>query len=77
MEQHIALDGAQFFRRANSYLSIEERIRVQEAFALARREHGDQRRQSGELFFFPPFDRRHVSCGTSTGCSSVGGCVTA
>lgn len=54
MEQHIALDGAQFFRRANSYLSIEERIRVQEAFALARREHGDQRRQSGELFFSHP-----------------------
>jgi len=54
MVHHIALDGAQFFRQINSYLSAEDRIRVQDAFALARREHGQQRRQSGELFFSHP-----------------------
>lgn len=54
MAHHAALDGEQFFNRINSYLSIEDRVRVQEAFALARREHGAQRRQSGELFFSHP-----------------------
>lgn len=54
MTHTIASDGKQFFDQINSYLSIEDRIRVQEAFALARREHGDQRRKSGELFFTHP-----------------------
>lgn len=47
-------DAAEFFAQINSYLSVEERLRVQEAFALARREHGSQRRQSGELFITHP-----------------------
>lgn len=54
MTHTIASDGKQFFDRINTYLSTEDRIRVQEAFALARREHGDQRRKSGELFFTHP-----------------------
>ncbi|MBK8904056.1 MAG: bifunctional (p)ppGpp synthetase/guanosine-3',5'-bis(diphosphate) 3'-pyrophosphohydrolase [Anaerolineaceae bacterium] len=54
MTHTIASDGKQFFEQVNRYLSAEDRICVQEAFALARREHGDQRRKSGELFFTHP-----------------------
>lgn len=54
MTHTIASDGKLFFDRINSYLSTEDRVRVQEAFALARREHGDQRRKSGELFLTHP-----------------------
>lgn len=50
----IASDGKQFFDQINSYLSVEDRLRVQDAFSLARREHGNQRRKSGELFFTHP-----------------------
>lgn len=54
MTHTIASDGKQFFEQINKYLTAENRIRVQEAFALARREHGEQRRKSGELFFTHP-----------------------
>jgi guanosine-3',5'-bis(diphosphate) 3'-pyrophosphohydrolase len=54
MLSHTTIDAAEFFDRINSYLSVEDRLRVQEAFTLARREHGDQRRKSGELFFTHP-----------------------
>lgn len=54
MTHTIASDGKQFFEQVNKYLSADDRICVQEAFALARREHGDQRRKSGELFFTHP-----------------------
>lgn len=47
-------DAAEFFYRVNSYLSPKDRELVQTAFALARREHGNQRRKSGELFFTHP-----------------------
>ena len=51
---HTTTDATKFFDQVNTYLSVEDRLRVQEAFALARREHGDQRRKSGELFFTHP-----------------------
>ena len=51
---HIAPDGAIFFELINSYLSVEDRHYVREAFELARQEHGDERRKSGELFFTHP-----------------------
>lgn len=51
---HVAADGKQFFDRISSYLSVDDRLCVQEAFELARQEHGDQRRKSGELFFTHP-----------------------
>ncbi|MCA9916964.1 MAG: bifunctional (p)ppGpp synthetase/guanosine-3',5'-bis(diphosphate) 3'-pyrophosphohydrolase [Anaerolineales bacterium] len=54
MTHTIASDGKQFFDQINKYLSADDRIRVQDAFALARREHGEQRRKSGELFFTHP-----------------------
>jgi GTP pyrophosphokinase len=54
MLPHTTIDAAEFFDRINTYLSVEDRLRVQEAFTLARREHGDQRRKSGELFFTHP-----------------------
>jgi GTP pyrophosphokinase len=43
-----------FFRRIDTYLTEEERLQVRKAFDLARREHGNQRRKSGELFFLHP-----------------------
>lgn len=54
MSHPIASDTTQFFERINSYLSPDDRVCVQDAFTLARREHGDQRRKSGELFFTHP-----------------------
>lgn len=47
-------DGAEFFALIESYLNNGDRQRVRQAFELARREHGDQRRRSGELFFTHP-----------------------
>ena len=44
----------QFFEQINSYLSGADRLRVQNAYEMARREHGDQARKSGELFFTHP-----------------------
>jgi GTP pyrophosphokinase len=46
-------ENEQFFE-AISYLAESERARVADAFVFARREHGDQRRQTGELFFTHP-----------------------
>jgi RelA/SpoT family (p)ppGpp synthetase len=53
---HVILseDGREFFAEINRYLSQPDRDRVQAAFELARREHGPQRRRSGELFFLHP-----------------------
>lgn len=53
------LDSAQageeeFFSLIESYLNGDDRQRVRDALELARREHGDQRRRSGELFFTHP-----------------------
>jgi GTP pyrophosphokinase len=59
MVHTVTPDATQFFKQINSYLSVEDRVRVQEAFALARREHGDQRRKSGELFFTHPLTVAH------------------
>jgi guanosine-3',5'-bis(diphosphate) 3'-pyrophosphohydrolase len=47
-------DGRIFFDQIATYLSLEDRKRVRRAFELARREHGDDRRKSGELFFTHP-----------------------
>jgi guanosine-3',5'-bis(diphosphate) 3'-pyrophosphohydrolase len=47
-------DGDEFFALIESYLNSGDRQRVRDAFELARREHGDQRRRSGELFFTHP-----------------------
>jgi GTP diphosphokinase / guanosine-3',5'-bis(diphosphate) 3'-diphosphatase len=54
MDNTITADAAQFFEKVNSYLPSQDRLLVQEAFALACREHSDQRRKSGELFFTHP-----------------------
>lgn len=47
-------DGAQFFELVDSYLIATDRHLVRQGFALARQEHGDARRKSGELFFTHP-----------------------
>lgn len=54
MAQQSAVDEQRFFESVTHYLSQEEETCVEEALALARRVHGDQRRQSGELFFTHP-----------------------
>jgi GTP pyrophosphokinase len=51
---YVSLDGHEFFDRIGAYLNPQDQLRVREAFEIARREHGDQRRQSGELFFTHP-----------------------
>lgn len=54
MSQYLNPNGEEFFAQISSYLSIEDRARVRQAFELARKEHGDVRRKSGELFFTHP-----------------------
>lgn len=50
----LAADGSYFFERIQTYLHEEDVASVKAAFDLARHEHGDQRRKSGELFFTHP-----------------------
>ena len=47
-------DAEQLFERVNTYLNETDRLQVLKAFDFARREHGDQRRKTGELFFTHP-----------------------
>lgn len=49
-----AVSADLFFERIRSYLNHEACRIVEDAFELARRAHGDQRRKSGELFFTHP-----------------------
>lgn len=51
---YVSPDGQAFFELANSYLAGQDQLRVLEAYELARQQHGDQRRQSGELFLTHP-----------------------
>jgi RelA/SpoT family (p)ppGpp synthetase len=51
---YIGAEGLEFFERTEAYLGIADYSRVREAFELARQEHGEQRRHSGELFFTHP-----------------------
>lgn len=48
------IDGEEFFEQISNYLPVEERKTVRRAFDLARKEHGQDRRRSGELFFTHP-----------------------
>ncbi|HZD09786.1 MAG TPA: HD domain-containing protein, partial [Candidatus Binatia bacterium] len=54
MKNYIAPDGAAFFDLISTYLGPEELQVVREAFELARLEHGDEVRRSGEPFFTHP-----------------------
>ena len=47
-------DAEQLFALTNAYLDPTDRLQVMEAFEFARREHGTQRRKTGELFFTHP-----------------------
>jgi (p)ppGpp synthase/HD superfamily hydrolase len=40
----------------DSYLKSTDRLQVMKAFDFARREHGTQRRKTGELFFTHPLE---------------------
>ncbi|MEZ4518901.1 MAG: HD domain-containing protein [Chloroflexota bacterium] len=53
MMLYTTAENEQFFE-AIDYLDASEQARVREAFEFARREHGDQRRKSGQLFFTHP-----------------------
>lgn len=55
----LTADATKFFDKINTYLSVEDRLRVQKAYELARREHGNQRRKTGELFFHHPLTVAH------------------
>ena len=50
----ITADAEQLFALINTYLSETDRLQVQKAYDFARREHGDQRRKTGELFITHP-----------------------
>lgn len=50
----VTADAEQLFALITSYLNEADRLQVMKAFEFARREHGNQRRQSGELFFTHP-----------------------
>lgn len=47
-------EAEQLFALTNSYLPTAERAQIEKAFEFARREHGTQRRKTGELFFTHP-----------------------
>ncbi len=51
---NIGLEGLEFFELTQTYLPVEDRKQVREAFDLAKRVHGDQKRRSGEPFFIHP-----------------------
>ena len=51
---NVGLEGLEFFDLIQTYLSLEDRNRIQDAFDLAKRVHGDQKRRSGEPFFIHP-----------------------
>lgn len=54
MTDIINADGEELFAQVATYLPLEDRQRVRDAFEMARREHGNERRKSGELFFTHP-----------------------
>jgi GTP pyrophosphokinase len=54
MVQYTPPSPDDFFQSVQKYLSKNELKKVQAAFEVARREHGEQRRKSGELFFTHP-----------------------
>ncbi len=51
---YVSPDGHEFFELISTYLSLRDQYLVREAFEITRLEHGDQRRQTGELFFTHP-----------------------
>ena len=53
-EQQAERFAEQLFELTNTYLSEADRRLVRKAFDFARREHGDQRRKTGELFINHP-----------------------
>lgn len=44
----------QLFKLLDTYLDLEDRLKVREALEFARQKHGDQVRKSGEPFFIHP-----------------------
>ena len=51
---YVSPDGHEFFELISTYLPLQDQYRVRDAFEITRLEHGDQRRQTGELFFTHP-----------------------
>jgi len=50
----VIADEERLFALINTYLPESDRLQVMNAFEFARREHGPQRRKTGELFFTHP-----------------------
>jgi guanosine-3',5'-bis(diphosphate) 3'-pyrophosphohydrolase len=59
LEHTISADGKAFFDRIEDYLTGDDLASVRTAFYLAEKEHGPQRRKSGELFFTHPLSVAH------------------
>ena len=59
MGEMVTVGKKQFFSQIESYLNHEAVCRVRDAYRLARRAHGNQRRKSGELFFTHPLTVAH------------------
>ena len=54
MKHNVAATPEQLFRRIDSYLDPQDRLKVREALDFARQKHGEQTRKSGELFYIHP-----------------------
>lgn len=54
MRHNVAATPEQLFKRTDSYLDRDDRLKVREALEFARQKHGEQTRKSGELFYVHP-----------------------
>lgn len=54
--EFLIADDERLFALTRDYLNTTDRLQVMKAFEFARREHGTQRRKSGELFFNHPLE---------------------
>lgn len=54
MIEHVSPDGAELFKLIATYLSPEDQALVRKGYEVARREHGEDIRKSGELYITHP-----------------------
>ncbi len=52
--EHVDPSGIEFFAQVDRYLSAKDQAKVRDAFEVAKVQHGEERRKSGELFFTHP-----------------------
>ena len=54
MSHNVAATPEQLFERVDTYLDLDDRLKVREALEFARQKHGNQFRKSGRLFYIHP-----------------------